>query len=107
MQDGLYKVSFQTPIGQGVGVVVIADGSVKGGDSGMYYTGAFQEMNSQFTGILRVGRHSAASAVGSVFGRDDIHIIVKGTSTDNSAALQGTDAEAPEIRFQALLTLIE
>lgn len=107
MQNGLYKVSFQTPIGQGNGVVVIADGSVKGGDSGMYYTGTSQVMSNQFIGTLHVGRHSAASAIGSVFGRDDVHIKVQGTSTDNSATLQGVADEVPEIRFQAHLTLIE
>lgn len=107
MQNGLYKVSFQTPMGQGAGVVVVADGTVKGGDSGMYYIGTFQEANNQFTAALHVQRHSnVVPGIVSVFGLDNVHLTLQGTSTANSANVGGTAAEAPGVQFQAQLTLI-
>lgn len=106
MQNGLYKASFQTPMGQGTGVVVIADGSVKGGDSLMCYTGTFQEANNQFTATLHVRKHSDVAGMFSVFGLNDVHLTLQGTTTDTSATIQGTAAEAPGVRFQAQLTLI-
>ncbi len=107
MQNGLYKVAFQTPMGQGAGVVVIADGTVKGGDSGMYYVGTFQEVTDQFTATLHVQRHSNMAGVPSVFGVDNVHLTLPGTSTNTSATVQGTAAEAPGVQFQAQLTLIQ
>lgn len=106
MQNGLYKVSFITPKGQGTGVVVITDGSIKGGDASMYYTGTFEEKNNQVTGKLRVRKHSDVPGIVSVFGLDDIHLSLQGTSTNTSATIEGFAAEAPQIPLQAQLTLI-
>lgn len=39
MEEGLYKVLFQTQLGQGTGVVTVREGRLRGGDSVMYYTG--------------------------------------------------------------------
>ncbi len=41
MQNGLYIVRFETPLGQGSGVVVVRDGSIGGGDTGTYYRGSY------------------------------------------------------------------
>lgn len=106
MQNGLYRVTFQTPMGQGAGVVVVEDGTVRGGDSGMYYVGTFQEANNQFTATLRVRRHSNQLGIPSVFGIDDVNLTLQGTSTANSATVRGTSAQAPGVQFQAQLALI-
>ena len=106
MQNGLYKVSFMTPQGQGTGVVVIADGSIKGGDASMYYIGTFEEKNNQVTGKLHVRKHTNVPGIVSVFGLEDLHLKLQGASTNNSASIEGFAAEAPQVPFQAQLTLI-
>jgi hypothetical protein len=37
MQNGLYAAEFQTPLGNGHGVVMLLNGVLQGGDSMMYY----------------------------------------------------------------------
>lgn len=106
MKKGLYKVSFKTPMGQGTGVVVIADGTIKGGDRAMYYIGAFQEVDNQVTATLRIGKHTDVPGSASVFGLNDVNLKLQGTSTVNSAFLQGSAAEAPSVLFSAQLDLI-
>lgn len=106
MQNGLYKVSFVTPKGQGTGIVVIVDGSIKGGDASMYYIGTYVEKNNQLTGKLHVRKHSEVPGIISVFGLDDVHLKLQGTSTNVSATIEGFAAEAPQIPLQAQLTLL-
>lgn len=106
MKNGLYKAFFKTPLGQGTGIVVIIDGSIKGGDSSMYYTGTFQEINNQITATIHVGKHSNVPGITSVFGLDDVNVKLQGTSTDNTATISGVAAEAPTAHLQAQLTLI-
>ena|ERR1700690_2670181 len=106
MKNGLYKVSFKTPLGQGNGVVVINNGSIKGGDSMMYYTGTFQLDGNQFTANIHVGKHSDAPGMSSVFGLNDVDVQLQGTATDTSATIQGSAAGVPLVTLQAQLTLI-
>jgi hypothetical protein len=42
MENGHYKVEFQTPLGVGAGVVFYQNGAVHGGDSMMAYMGALR-----------------------------------------------------------------
>lgn len=107
MKNGLYKASFNTPIGQGTGVVVIHDGLIQGGDGSMFYLGTFQEVDNHVTASLRIGKHSDVPGMRPVFGRDDVNAKLQGTSTENSATIQGSAAEVPGVLLKAQLTLIE
>ncbi len=107
MKNGLYKVSFQTQLGQGAGIVVISNGEIKGGDSSMYYVGTFQETDNKITASLRVGKHSDCPGLRSVFGTNDVNAKLQGPSTSNSAMIQGYAAEAPTVLLKAQLNLIE
>jgi hypothetical protein len=104
MQNGIYKVEFQTPLGAGAGVVILQSGKLSGGDSGMYYTGSYAETGDDFTAKVEGRRHTNAPGFSSVFGVDHTHISLKGKSTGNSATMSGTAAEAPSIAFQAKLS---
>ncbi len=57
MQNGLYIVRFETPLGQGSGVVVVRDGSIGGGDTGTYYRGSYTTENGTATATISVGRY--------------------------------------------------
>lgn len=92
---------------QGSGVVVILDGTLKGGDSLMYYVGTFKETENQFTADFYARKHTDRTDIRSVFGLDEVHLTVQGTSTDTSVDVTGTAAEVPEVQFQAQLNLLE
>ena len=104
LQDGLYKVSFRTPKGTGDGVVVLADGKLRGGDSILYYTGDYSQDGNKFTAKVATNRHSHTPGMSPVFGQDRVNIAVQGTIQGDSAQLTGTAAEVPGVTFQASLT---
>jgi hypothetical protein len=104
MQNGLYRVEFRTPLGSGAGVVVLEDGNLRGGDSGMYYFGTFTETGNQATVDAESHRHTPGTA--SVLGRDDANLSLRGTVQGNSAQLTGTAREAPGVTLQVSLSLI-
>lgn len=106
MRDGLYKVDFQTPLGAGAGVVHLQGGRVWGGDAGLYYVGTYAIAGSQFNADVVTDRHTNYPDIVSVFGKDRVHIRLKGTWTGDTAHAAGSAPEAPGIAFQAVLTRI-
>jgi hypothetical protein len=103
IRDGLYKVSFQTQLGTGNGVVVLDGGKMRGGDSIMHYSGTYSQDGDKFSAKVVTGRHSNTPGMCSVFGMDHVNISVQGTAQGDSAQLRGTAAEAPGVTFQASL----
>lgn len=104
MRDGLYKVAFSTPRGEGSGVVVIAGPTLQGGDSMMAYTGWIDRQGEEFTADISVKAHSQVQGMESVFGVNDVTIHLKGGFNDNRAVCQGSSPQAPGLAFQATLT---
>lgn len=106
MQDGLYKAAFKTPIGEGFGVVVLSGGTLRGGDTMMYYVGTYSEDGGRFTASLDVDSHSNVPEMMSVFGpgKNRVHIDLSGTSSGDSASAKGSSPQAPGIGFSVALT---
>src|SRR4051794_892513 len=102
LKDGLYKASFQTPMGAGAGVAYASGGKMWGGDSGIYYVGVYSQDGNQLTANVTTTRHTGG--MNSVFGVDRVHITLRGTVDGDTATMQGTAAEAPGVKFQAILT---
>jgi hypothetical protein len=103
MEEGLYKVTFQTPLGQGTGVVVLRGGQVSGGDSLMYYTGSYTLTDGQIDAQLLTDTHSNTPGMGSVLGVPKARLRLTGKFSGQSAQLSGSSPDAPGISFQALL----
>lgn len=105
MQNGLYRASFKTPMGEGFGVVVLTDGTLQGGDTMMYYQGNYSETGDQFTASVEVDAHSTVPGMSSVFGpgRNRVHIDLKGHSSGDSATAQGSSPQAPGVSFTVTL----
>ena len=101
MREGLYKVHFRTPVGEGAGVVVLHQGRVVGGDSGMYYVGTYSESGEQFTAEVRIDRHTQWGAGSSVFGVNRATIHLSGKSSGDAGQVTGRADEAPGVSFQA------
>jgi hypothetical protein len=102
MRDGLYRVHFRTPAGQGMGIVVLENGTLRGGDAIMYYVGSFSAKKDAFTAELVAQRHNTNRP--SVFGVDTVNLTLEGTVTGDTAETKGTAKEKPDVAFQATLT---
>lgn len=106
MRDGLYKVQFQVPGNGGAGVIVMAGGKLRGGDSSMYYTGTYAVKGNQVTAQVITDAHTKIPGMASVFGIDRVTITLTGKLTGDNATLTGSAREAPNVPFQAMLTRI-
>jgi hypothetical protein len=104
LDSGLYGVKFKTQRGEGSGVLVLADGKLRGGDTSLAYTGTYTQSGDDFTATVKTSRH--ALGLPSVFGVDAVDITLKGKSTGTAATCTGTAAQAPQITFQAALNRI-
>lgn len=107
IQEGLYKVTFQTPLGAGYGVVHLIGGELLGGDSMMYYRGSYTEERDRFSAEVEIATHSNVPGMASVFGVPGGHIDLRGAIGPNSITAQGTSPQAPGIAFQAILTKLD
>ena len=107
MKAGIYKVEFKTQLGSGTGVIVKTGNSIKGEDTGMYYTGVFEPIDENTFEIkVRVRRHSNHAGMFSTLGEGNENLILKGTEGDLITAT-GYVVESPKIQFEAFLNLLE
>lgn len=102
LTDGFYSVRFKTLKGEGAGVVVLANGQLRGGDSALAYTGTYSQDGDKFSATVATSRH--AQGLPSVFGIDAVNISLTGQSSSTSATCTGTATQAPGLSFQAVLT---
>ncbi len=104
MDNGLYKVRFETPNGIGTGVVVLHDGHLWGGDSSMFYHGTYTLGTDTFHADIVTNVHTIAPHKPSIFGRDIVHIAIDGHYLHDSAHVTGLAREVPDVPFKASLT---
>jgi hypothetical protein len=96
LPDGFYVVQFRTPRGSGAGVMTLANGKLRGGDSVIMYTGSYSQDGDKFTARVSTRRHTPGEP--TVFGVDAVTIDLTGKSSDGAASCTGT---AAGITFQA------
>lgn len=106
MRDGLYKVHFQTQLGQGAGVVVLQGGKLRGGDSTIFYAGTYALNGDSFTAEVATDAHTKVPGMASVFGIDRVNISLKGKASNDTAEMVGTAREAANVTFKATLKRI-
>lgn len=106
MRDGLYKVKFQTPMGEGAGVVYTTGGKLWGGDGGLFYVGSYTETGNKLTATVNTNRHTQWPGLVSVFGVDSVTIRLDGTVNGDTVTCKGTAAQAPGVQFGCVLTRI-
>ena len=107
MEQGLYRVQFQTQLGAGAGVVVLENGRLRGGDSMIFYSGVYEQNDDTMRAEVTTDAHSQVPGMASVFGVDSVNIVLEGKVKDNVIQMTGTAPEMPEIAFQAVLTKLE
>ena len=106
LKNGLYKVTFGTPIGEGYGVIVLRDGAILGGDSTMFYAGTYEQAAENFTASIDIATHSAVPGFGSVFGVPNAHVDLSGNIVGTSANVNGTSPQAPGVPLRASLQFL-
>ena len=104
MRNGLYKVHFTTRLGSGAGVIVLRDGRLYGGDSGMYYVGDYTLNGDRFTADVQTDRHTAN--LSPVLGVDRARITLTGTYSNDSVEAEGSAHENPDVSFRANLQFL-
>jgi hypothetical protein len=104
LADGIYSVHFETPAGQGDGIVVVAGEKLRGGDASFVYYGLLEQTNNGFSIQIETKRHSEGRA--SVFNMDSVHINLIGKSEGLNAVCTGTAEEVPGLIFKAVLKFV-
>ena len=96
MRNGLYSIHVDLldgRFGKGSGVIVFHDGSIRGGDAFLFYTGTYavQAKAATFRGEVIVNQHTPASRdINPLFGGGEVSIGVSGTYTDTAGTMNGT-----------------
>jgi hypothetical protein len=105
IQDGQYAAWFKTPRGEGTGILVLANGTISGGDSVLTYSGSYQVDEDRFTALVSTRRHAAGQP--TLFGVDELDIEVAGKSRGMTASCVGSAKQAPDLPFQATLIRVQ
>jgi hypothetical protein len=106
LATGLFKLSIETPTGTDYGVAYMADGKLRGGDSGMAYVGTYRILGDKLTAELCITQHRHVPGVVSALGYNDLTVQLEGVASDYSADVRGTSKDVPSVRFQARLSHI-
>lgn len=101
LKNGKYAAWYKTPVKQGTGVVHLLDGSITGSDSILSYSGSYEVNGDEFTAVLKTARHSKGHE--SIFGSDQLTLLLKGQVVGRTAKFTGTAAEFPDIPFKGTL----
>jgi hypothetical protein len=106
LKDGTYAAWFKTPLGQGTGIVHVADGKIWGRDSVMTYDGTCTIDGDRFTATVTTKRHTDGQP--TVFGNDrELKLQLEGTCAGRISTYVGTAEQFPGVILQGMLILNE
>jgi len=103
IRDGQYAAWFRTSLGEGTGIVQLANGRISGGDSFFSYGGSYEADDDRFTAVLTTRRHAAGPP--TVFGLDEVEVKLAGKIKGMRASCTGIAEQAPGMSFEATLFL--
>lgn len=97
MFEGLYRIRYQTPLGEAGGVCMFQKGQMVGGGQVLYIVGTYEVHGTHFTGEMVARKHAKVRDLSPVLGLEDFHMRLEGTVTDTYGQLAGTILERPDI----------
>lgn len=110
MKNGLYALRFEALDGvQGTntGVIMLRDGTIRGGDSLSYYVGSYSFADGMWKGELVNRGHAREGAARPILGRRDVGIGFSGTYADGIAEADArTRAGGQSVHFKAELKML-
>ena len=101
LDEGDYAVWFETPRGQGTGMIALAGGRVIGQDDFFAYSGTYEQAGDRFDAAIKVTRYRDGPP--ALFGVDEVDLNLLGTIRGATASCTGTAVQAPDVNFQATL----
>lgn len=106
LKDGTYAAWFKTPLGQGTGIVHVADGKIWGRDSVMTYDGTCKVDGDRFTATVTTKRHAEGQP--TVFGDDrELKLQLEGTCIGRTTTFTGTAEQFPGVILEGTLIFNE
>jgi hypothetical protein len=93
MRNGLYSIHVRLGDGRpekGSGVVVMRDGTMRGGDAFLFYIGSYTVAGETLKGEVVINQHTPSPGQFPLFGGREVGIGFTGTFEDNRAAFEGT-----------------
>ncbi len=102
LKDGTYAAWFKTPVGQGTGIVHVADGKIWGRDSVMTYDGSCEVDGDRFTAVIKTKKHTEGQR--TVFGDDsELELELDGTCLGSLATYIGSAKQFPGVLLEGIL----
>lgn len=93
MVNGLYSIHVRLGDGRpekGSGVVVLRDGTMRGGDAFLFYLGSYKVSGASLKGEVIINQHTPSPGHLPLFGGQEVGIGFAGSFTDDRASLEGT-----------------
>ncbi len=84
-----------------MGILMLSNGQISGRDTVICYRGSYAENGDQFTATIKTQRHT--EGLPSVFGIDEVELMLTGRSTPTTATCSGETKQAPGVIFEATL----
>jgi hypothetical protein len=104
LKNGTYQAWFQTPQGQGTGIVHVEDGQICGRDGIMNYHGTYQLDGDRFIATVTTKRHSEGGWP-TVFGSndDELQLTLEGTCPGKIGRYLGRAKQFPGVLLEGTL----
>ncbi len=93
MRNGLYSIHVRLGDGRpekGSGVVVMRDGTMRGGDAFLFYVGSYTASGETLKGEVVINQHTPSPGQFPLFGGREVGVGFTGTSEENRATFEGT-----------------
>lgn len=97
MLEGLYRIRYETPAGEGTGVSIFQAGQIVGGGQYLYCVGTYEVNGTKFTGEIVARKHAKTSDGSPLAGFDQLRLRLDGTVTDTYGQITGTVVGRPEV----------
>ncbi|TMV68576.1 hypothetical protein FGG78_31190, partial [Thioclava sp. BHET1] len=103
MLEGLYKTTFETPLGKGVGVAYLHAGRVHGGDSGMSYVGTYRVHRDRLSADVEIATHTPGAESNLVFGVEKARIKIRARINTGLIIGEAVADTAPDVPMTMVL----
>ncbi|MEK1886986.1 MAG: GrlR family regulatory protein [Phyllobacterium sp.] len=107
-REGIYRAEFDTLTMQGIGLVVLRDGRVYGGDTLIYYVGTYSVSENVMTARVRAHPYKGAPSetIGSAFGHERNTLELEGKVNGDHVHLTARAKEAAGIGINIKLDFL-
>ena len=107
MRNGLYSIHVRLGDGRpekGSGVVVMRDGTMRGGDAFLFYIGSYTVADDRLKGEVVINQHTPSPGQFPLFGGREVGIGFTGQVDGDRASMEGTALVGREsVIFRATL----